>query len=58
MPLVKISLYPGRSHSQKSEFAAAVTKAAVDILKTQANHVIIVYEENPRENWYQAGKPL
>lgn len=58
MPIVSISMYPGRTKEQKDEFAKAVTEAAVKILKTQPEHVIVVYEEKPRENWFMAGKPL
>jgi phenylpyruvate tautomerase PptA (4-oxalocrotonate tautomerase family) len=28
------------------------------ILKTKAEHVIIVYDENPKENWFISGKLL
>ena len=58
MPLITVSMYPGRTETQKEEFAKAVTKAAVEILKTKENHVIVVFEENPKENWFMAGKPL
>jgi len=58
MPLITVSLYPGRSQQQKEEFAKAVTKSAVDILKTKENHVIVVFEENPKENWFMAGNQL
>lgn len=58
MPLITVSMYPGRTQQQKEEFAKAITKSAVDILKTKENHVIVVFEENPKENWYQAGNPL
>lgn len=58
MPLITISMYPGRTEKQKEEFAKAITKAAVDILKTKENHVIVVFEENPKENWYMTGNPL
>ena len=58
MPLIKISMYPGRSAKQKDEFARAVTKAATEILGAQDKHVIVVFEENPSENWFHAGKPL
>ena len=56
MPLIKVSLYPGRSQQQKDEFAAAVTESAVDILKTKKEHVIVVFDENHKENWFLAGK--
>ena len=58
MPLITVSLYPGRSKQQKDDFAKAVTKSAVDILNTKEHHVIVVFEENPNENWYMAGKQL
>ncbi len=58
MPLIKISLYPGRSEEQKNEFAKQITNLAVNILKTKAEHVIVVFDENPKENWFLAGNQL
>ena len=58
MPYIQVSLYPGRSEEQKQEFAKAVTKSAVEILKTKKEHVIIVFDENPKENWFLAGNQL
>ncbi|HYZ51452.1 MAG TPA: tautomerase family protein [Nitrososphaeraceae archaeon] len=58
MPLISVSMYPGRTREQKEEFAKAITNAAVQILKTKAEHVIVVYEENPQENWFISGKQL
>lgn len=48
-------MYPGRSKEQKEEFAKAITNAAVQILGTKPQHVIIVYSENSRENWFLSG---
>ena len=58
MPYVHVSLYPGRSEEQKREFAKAVTDSAVEILKTKKEHVIVVFDENPKENWFLAGDQL
>ncbi len=58
MPLITDSMYPGRTEKQKEEYAKAITKSAVEILKTKESHVIVVFEENPKENWYMAGNPL
>ena len=58
MPLITVSLYPGRTQQQKEEFAKAITKSAVEILKTKESHIIVVFEDNPKENWYMAGSPL
>ncbi|HEY7367067.1 MAG TPA: tautomerase family protein [Nitrosopumilaceae archaeon] len=58
MPLISVSLYPGRTQKQKDDFAKAITKSAVDILKTKENHVIVVFDEKPKENWFMAGNQL
>ena len=58
MPLISVSLYPGRTQKQKDDFAKAITKSAVDILKTKENHVIVVFDEKSKENWFMAGNQL
>ena len=58
MPLIHVSMYPGRSQDQKDRYAKAVTDAAVEILKTKPEHVIVIFDDNPKENWFQAGKAL
>ncbi len=58
MPYINVSLYPGRTEQQKQDFAKAVTESAVKILKTKAEHVIVVFDENPKENWFLAGNQL
>ena len=51
MPLITVSMYPGRTQQQKDDFAKIVTKSAAEILKTKEEHVIVVFKENPKENW-------
>jgi len=58
MPLIVVSMYPGRTSEQKNEFARAVTDVAVQILKTKPEHVIVVFDEKAKENWFQSGRPL
>lgn len=58
MPLITVSMYPGRTRQQKDDYARAVTRSAVEILKTREEHVVVVFDENPRENWFLAGKQL
>jgi 4-oxalocrotonate tautomerase len=58
MPLITVSMYSGRSQEQKKVFAEKITNLAVEILKTKPDHVIVVFDENPKENWYLAGKNL
>ena len=58
MPLITVSMYPGRTQEQKAQYAKAITKSAVEILKTKPSHVIVVFEDNPKENWFLSGKSL
>jgi len=58
MPLITVSMYPGRTRQQKDDYAKAITKSAVEILKTKEEHVIVVFDENPGENWFLAGRQL
>ncbi len=58
MPIITVSMYPGRTQEQKEEFAKTITKSAVQILKAKKNHVIVVFEDNPKENWFVAGNQL
>lgn len=58
MPLITISLWPGRTQEQKEELAKAITDAVNKVLGAKREHVIIVYQDTPRENWYIAGDKL
>ena len=58
MPLITISMYPGRTQQQKDDFAKVITKSAVEILKTKEQDVIVVFKENPKGNWFLAGSQL
>jgi 4-oxalocrotonate tautomerase len=58
MPYIQVSLYTGRTDQQKQDFAKSITKSAVEILKTKEEHVIVVFDENPKENWFLAGNQL
>ena len=59
MPLITVSMYPGRSQQQKDDFAKTITKSAVEILKVaKEQDVIVVFHENPKGNWFLAGEQL
>ncbi len=52
-------MYPGRDQQQKDDFAKAITKSAVEILKVaKEQDVIVVFNENPKGNWFLAGEQL
>jgi len=42
MPLITVSMYPGRTAGQKERFAAAVTESAASIPGACEPHVIVV----------------
>jgi len=42
VPLIQISAYQGRTKEQKEAFAKAITNAAVEILKTNPQHVMMM----------------
>lgn len=55
MPIVRIEMWPGRTHSQKSELARAITEAMVTIAHTTPEATIVVFEDVAKENWAEAG---
>ena len=55
MPIVRIEMWPGRTHSQKAELARAITEAIVTIGHTTPEATIIVFEDVAKENWAQGG---
>lgn len=52
MPIITIYMYPGRSKLQKDKFAEIISNAAIDVLKAKKKDVIVVFEENDKNNWY------
>ncbi len=58
MPLISISLWPGRTPEKKAELAKAITEAVMKVLGAKPEHVIVVYHDTPKENWYVAGSLL
>lgn len=58
MPLVNISLWPGRTPEKKEELAKAITDTVEKVLGSKREHIIVVYQDTPKENWYVAGNKL
>jgi 4-oxalocrotonate tautomerase len=57
MPIISVSMYPGRSKEQKADFAKAITNAAVQILGTKPEHVIIIYKKILRKTGFFQVRP-
>jgi len=55
MPILRISLWAGRTKEQKAELAKALTDTVVKVAKVPAGAVTIMFEELPKENWATEG---
>ena len=55
MPIVRISMWAGRTREQKAHLAKAITDTMVEIGKTTPEATIVVFEDVPKENWAQSG---
>lgn len=56
MPIIRIEMWAGRTTSQKSELARAITDAMVNIAHTTPDSTIIIFDDIERENWAENGK--
>jgi 4-oxalocrotonate tautomerase len=56
MPVVRVSMLVGRTKEQKASLAKAITEAMATIANARADHVTVIFEEVPRENWSSGGK--
>jgi 4-oxalocrotonate tautomerase len=56
MPLIRVSLFEGRSVEQKREFAVALTNDAVRTLKCTPESVDVIFEDVKKSDWATAGK--
>ena len=55
MPIVRVEMWPGRTHAQKAELAKRITEAVVTVAKTTPEAPIVVFEDVAKENWAVAG---
>lgn len=55
MPIIRIEMWPGRTHQQKAELARVITEAMVDIADTTAEATTVIFEDVARENWAIGG---
>ena len=55
MPILRVSLWSGRSKTQKAELAQALTETMVQVAKVPSQAVTIQFEELPKENWATGG---
>ena len=55
MPIIRVEMWPGRTHTQKAELAKRITEAVVSVAKTTPEATIVVFEDVGKENWAVAG---
>lgn len=58
MPIVRVSMFSGRSEDQKDRLANAITDAMHEIAGSKRDAVNVLFDEVEGENWYQGGKCL
>ena len=56
MPIVRITMFEGRTKAQKQELARAITEAVANIAHTTPEATIVVFQDIERDNWAQGGK--
>lgn len=55
MPLIRIEMWPGRTHAQKAELAKLLTEAVSAVVHVPAEATTIIFEDVPKENWAVGG---
>ncbi len=55
MPIVRVEMYPRRTHEQKAALAKAITEAMVNIAETPAASVHVIIQDIPKDHWAQGG---
>jgi 4-oxalocrotonate tautomerase len=55
MPIVRVEMWPGRTHAQKQELARVITEAIVSIAQTTAEATIVIFQDVAKEDWAQGG---
>lgn len=55
MPILRVSLWVGRSKEEKADLARALTDTMVKVAKVPEEAVTVMFEELPKENWASKG---
>jgi 4-oxalocrotonate tautomerase len=55
MPIIRIEMWTGRTHAQKTELARVITEAMVTIAHTTPEATVIIFDDVAKENWASAG---
>jgi len=55
MPIVRVEMWPGRTHAQKAELARRITEAIVAVVHAPPEATTVVFEDVLKENWATGG---
>ena len=55
MPVLKVSMWSGRTKEQRSKLAKALTDTMVQVAQVPPQAVTILFEELPKEYWATGG---
>jgi 4-oxalocrotonate tautomerase len=55
VPIVRVEMWPGRTHAQKAELTKLITEAIVNVAHTTPEATIIIFEDISKENWAIGG---
>jgi len=55
VPIVRVEMWPGRTHAQKAELARLITEALVTVARIPPEATTVIFEDVPKENWAVGG---
>jgi 4-oxalocrotonate tautomerase len=56
MPVVRVSWFEGKTHSQKEKVAAEITESIVRHTQTNPDYIYVIFEDVKPSDWAGAGK--
>ncbi|MCX5998105.1 MAG: 2-hydroxymuconate tautomerase family protein, partial [Chloroflexi bacterium] len=55
MPIIRVDMWPGRTHAQKAELARIITEAVVNVTHTPPEATTVIFQDVPKDNWAIGG---
>jgi len=55
VPIVRVEMWPGRTHAQKAELAKLINEAMISVAQVPPESTTIIFEDVPKENWAIGG---
>ncbi len=55
MPIIRVSMWKGRTHEQKAQLAKELTDVMARVGRINPEATTIVFEEYEKENWASGG---